>query len=221
MLDFFLSNPHFVIVISTAFTCIIISIFLYFKKRNNLLIKYSLFFFLSILTSLQSALNTSIYFSNLIFALFFSYDFLFLLSFTESIFTKNVRYYKSKYFMLTISIVLVYLFFYKNPKSIHYVSALYAFFTLYLIIPFMKKYSKDNNNKIQIDEFQYWILSGFLINGIATLTCSLMIIVSTNINTSNTVYLLLFLTMYISWVIKYLMLLKSNLCLMKQIKYGA
>jgi hypothetical protein len=221
MLDFFISNPHFAIVIFTAFICLMISFALCIKKGNHLLLRYVLFFCLSILTSLQSTLNTSIYLSNFIFVLFFSYDFLFLLSFTENIFTNNIKYYKSKYFIFIILTILIYLLYYKNTKAIHFVSAFYSLLTLFLTIPFLKKYSKDNNNKIKIEEYQFWIISGFLINSIATLTCTIMIINSNKINSPNTVYLLLFLTMYLSWVIKYLMLIKSNLCLMKQIKYGA
>jgi hypothetical protein len=220
MLEFLISNPHFFIVIATASTCMFISLSLYIKERNLNLLRYLLFFCFSIITSLQTLLNHSIYLSNIILAIFFTYDFIFLLSFTEKILFSESKYYKSKYFIISILAIILYIIFYKNILAIQFISGFYSLITLSITIPFMRKYYKDNKNKILINEHQYWILSGFLINSLATFTCSIMIILSKDKST-NTMYLLLFLTMYISWVIKYLMIIKSNICLMKQIKFGA
>ena len=220
MLDFFLTNPHFVIVIGTAIICMCISFLVFLKERNPYLMRYVFFYCFSIITSLQSSINPSIYISNIILALFFTYDFIFLLSFTEKVLIKENKFYKSKYFIIAIISIVIYFFNFENLKAINFISGFYSFIILFITIPFMRKYIKDKENKISINEYQYWIVSGFFINSLATLTCSIMILFSKG-NSTNTMYLLLFLTMYISWVIKYLMLIKSNLCLMKQIKFGA
>lgn len=219
MLRFISSNPHFFIVVSVAIVCKILALINYLRFKKEILFRYLLFYFASIMASFQSTINPYLNISNLIFSVFFTFDFIFFLSFTSKPLLNTYKFQNTKPFYLSLVLLIIYFIFYKNPLSIHFLTLIYSMLVLSLSIPFMKGFLLDTENNINVKEHEYWIISAFLICSIASFACSFMILF-TEKSSKNIMYLLLFLTMYISWIIKYIMLLKSNLCLAKSIKFG-
>jgi hypothetical protein len=221
MVKFIIDNPHFLLVWTTALVSLLMSVVLYLKAKNPITLNYLIFFFISIVSSSQSVINVdNPNLSNLIFSLFFTYDFYFLFRTCKNIVI--VRYNKICYILLSISVISLFVFLIKFPYSdlsIRILTIINSVCTLILCLPVVISLFKDRENKIEIDQYQFWIISGFMINGVASLISALLL--TSNFATHNKViYLLLFLTMYITWIVKYLMILKSNICIVKSFKLG-
>ena len=221
MLEFIINNPHFLIVVIIGILCITICSINLIKIKGFIFLEYVFFFFFSLSSSVQSVFNFErAFLSNLIFALFFTYDFYFFFSFCKEIFHEKIRSYSKIFLYLSGIILFIYLFNFPYPdKLLQLLTSLNSIFILILGIPVFYSFYKDTHNKIIIKEYQFWILSGFVINSIASFVSS-TIMLSITKEKNNILSLLLYLTMYLSWIIKYFMILKSNLCLVKNTKYG-
>jgi hypothetical protein len=220
MLNFITSNPHFFLVISAAFICMIYCVINFIKYKKSILLGYIIFYLFSILSSTQSIYNfDKAYVSNLIFGLFFTFDFLFFYYYSKDIFTQNFKVF-SRY-LAYLSGLILFLFILNFPypdKTVYFITSINSLFILILGLPVLIDIYKEIEVKSIIKEYQFWIVSGFLINSIATFVCSTILFYSAS--SMNIINQLLYMTMYLSWIIKYLMILKSNLCLVKNIKSG-
>ncbi|MBU6158134.1 MAG: hypothetical protein KGP35_03790 [Bacteroidetes bacterium] len=204
----------------TAIICLIITLINYFKLLKLQLLLYVIFYSFSILSSTQSIFIKNENISNVILGLFFSFDIFFFSYFLKNVLTKeliNVRFIYDK-----IGLISFLLFMFINiftHSSTKIISIINSGIILIASLPVFLKFYSDDNDKVLIKDYEFWILSGYIINSITTLIGSTIIVIF-DTSYKNIIYQLLFITMYVSWALKYLMILKSNSCKMKHIKYG-
>jgi hypothetical protein len=220
MIRFLIDNPHFSFLMGTAFICLTIALINYFKSLKLSLLQYVIFYAFSIISSTQSIFIENEHISNIILGIFFSYDLFFFFYFLKEVLSKeliNIRFiYK------TISLFSLLLFISINiftDSSTKIISIVNSVIILLSSIPVFLKFYSDEENQVLIKDYEFWILSGYIINSLTTLIGS-SIIVFSETSFKNIIYQILFITMYFSWGLKYLMILKSNSCKMKHIKYG-
>lgn len=213
---FFFFNLLFNLVVISAIICFLITCFRIAWKRDVSLLPFAFFYLLSASVSGATIFNnpgeeatkiqkTFVY-------LFYTFDFLFFLLFTRN-FIRIEKLKLNILFLITLFSIPIVLYFENRFLIIqkYYYDICYQFIIVSLTIPIILRLYKDEESKIIKTPFEFWFISAFFFYSFSTLIPLILSILGVG-GGETLILAFCYATIYLAWIIKYYLLLKSVLC---------
>ncbi len=184
--------------------------------NHRLFFKYVIYYIISLAASIQSYLLDR-QLSQIIISIFLGYDLIFFLWELKK-FKLLIRKKKEIIFTIITSLcilILTLIIFHTNEK----ITGIFSIYNSIVIIIFsfqiLVKIFKNNDIKEEITESQFWLISAFYLCSIASIWADmLMLFFSLQIESY---VLMISVFFFITWAVKYSLLLKSAICLRQSI----
>lgn len=217
-MDFYVSiyEGVFLMLIGSALFCSVLSGFFSIKKRRADLLFFFIYFLASAFASLSNLFLPSYIDTQISVMLFYTFDFIFFLWHIE-----KIPYYSNQRKIILLLRILSPLFcflviFLGGSSSLEENYVILIFNILLLIFTFSFFYSilKEEEKTIAINQYEFWFCASFFVFNVSTIAGNIIFLPDGG-NNEGLFSVIIYGLTYISWIIKYFMLLKSALCKIK------
>lgn len=206
----------FVLLAGSALFCsFFIAYFSIIKRRKELQI-FAIYFFSSALVSLTNSILPSYAHTSIPIMLFYTLDFVFCLYHIAKIsyYSKQKKTISFLCILSPLFCFLVIFFVGSGVIEENYVILTFNILLLIFTSPFFFSILKEEKTTIDITQYEFWFCASFFFFNIATISGNIIFLPDGG-SSYGLFSAIIYGITYVSWIIKYFMLLKSALCKIK------
>ena len=203
----------FNLVVLSALICCLLTLVQIIRKKNYSLVPFVIFYLFSAFVSLSSSFESNKSLIEIRIFSFYTFDILFFLYYFKEIYPLQKR--QAHIIFVIIAIVFICVIIEINKIKFNYneiYEIVYELIILFFLLPKIRTLFKDRNNQIEVSQFELWFAGAFFIYNLTTLPASFLLLFFKAIKQPSVIPVSCYLIIYLSWIIKYYVLLKSILC---------